>query len=135
MNVKAKQLNKYWTDIYFHLHYAHEEKLSHQAIRIMQLIEKREGIAVGDIAAFLHVSPNTASEHVKRLIEKAYIMKVRDKKDERRVLLSLTKCGTEVLHRNTSLDEEKLAKVLTNLNEAESKQILEAFKLLSERVK
>ncbi|MDQ0272836.1 MarR family winged helix-turn-helix transcriptional regulator [Cytobacillus purgationiresistens] len=128
-------INQYWTDIYFHLHYAHKDKITHQAIRILQLVEKQERIGVGEVASYLDVSHNTASEHIKRLIEKDCLSKERDKKDERKVILRLTDEGKRIVHRNTSLDVNKLEKVLSDLNEDEKKNIQQAMQILSEHAK
>lgn len=135
MKDKVMLLNQYWTDIYFHLHYLHREKISHQVVRILQLVDKKSGVGVNEIASYLQVSHNTASEHVKRTIEKGYLVKVRDPLDERKVILSLTESGEEVLYRNTSLDEEKLGKVLEQLNDDEEKLVEQALKILSKRAK
>jgi DNA-binding MarR family transcriptional regulator len=135
LNSKIELLNQYWTDIYFHLHYHHKEKISHQAIRILQLVDKQEHIGVTEVAALLQVSHNTASEHIKRVIEKSYLIKTRDPQDERKVILRLTEIGKEVLRRNTSLDEEKLEKVLNELSDNEKLLIEQALKILSERTK
>ncbi|WP_340372140.1 MarR family transcriptional regulator [Peribacillus sp. FSL E2-0218] len=135
MNSKVSLLNQYWTDIYFHLHYLHKEKISHQVVRILQLIDKQEQIGVNGVASFIQVSHNTASEHVKRMIEKNYVIKGRDPLDDRKVILRLTDFGKEVLHRNTSLDEEKLEQVLSQLSDDEKNLVEQALKVLSERAK
>ncbi|MBY6036631.1 MarR family transcriptional regulator [Fictibacillus nanhaiensis] len=130
---EATLLNQYWTDIYFHLHYPHKEKISHQVIRILQLIEKKENVGVNDVAICIQVSHNTASEHVKRMLDKQYLNKRRDSQDERKVVLGLTDLGREVLHQHTSLDEEKLKHILKKMNDEELHLIIKALKLLSER--
>ncbi|MGM9985645.1 MAG: MarR family winged helix-turn-helix transcriptional regulator [Bacillaceae bacterium] len=135
MDNKIALLNQYWTDIYFHLHYPHKEKISHQAIRILQLIEKQTNIGIAQVASHLHISHNTASEHIKRLIEKKYILKKRNDIDERKVILCLTPLGKEVLHQHTRLDEEKLNHLFSQLSEDEKQLIEQAFKLLSEGAK
>ncbi|RHW43374.1 MarR family transcriptional regulator [Neobacillus notoginsengisoli] len=135
MNRKVSLLNQYWTDIYFHLHYLHKEKISHQVVRILQLVDKQDEIGVNEIASYIQVSHNTASEHVKRLIEKNYLIKRRDPLDERKVILCLTGFGKEVLHRNTSLDEEKLEQVLNQLDDNEKNLVEQALKILSDRAK
>lgn len=135
MKNKIKQLNQYWTDIYFHMHYIHKEPLTHQGVRILQLVEKEDKTGVSEIATYLQISNNTASEHVKRMIEKNYLIKIRNPHDERKVILGLTDEGKEVLHRHTSLDEEKLERLIGELNEEEIQMIEQAFKLLSERSK
>lgn len=135
MNEQAKKLNKCWTDIYFHLHYPHKEKISHQAIRILQFIDKQEGVGIKEIASYIQVSQNTASEHVKRMIEKNYMLKKRDPEDERKVILQLTSVGEDVLHKNTSLDEEKLESLFNQFTEDEKAIVLTGLTLLSERAK
>ncbi|WP_144699922.1 MarR family winged helix-turn-helix transcriptional regulator [Fictibacillus phosphorivorans] len=133
--LNSSKLNQYWTDIYFHLHYPHGEKITHQVVRILQLIEKKDRVVVNDVATHLKISPNTASEHVKRMIHKKYIEKKRDQNDERKVILQLTDFGKNVLHENTSLDVEKLKHVFSKMDEVEQELISKAFKLLSERAK
>ncbi|MBN3555582.1 winged helix-turn-helix transcriptional regulator [Fictibacillus nanhaiensis] len=133
--LNSSKLNQYWTDIYFHLHYPHGEKITHQVVRILQLIEKKDRVVVNDVATYLKISHNTASEHVKRMIHKNYIEKKRDLEDERKVILQLTDIGKTVLHENTSLDEEKLNRVFSKMDEVEIELITNAFKLLSERSK
>ncbi|MBA4535954.1 MarR family transcriptional regulator [Bacillus aquiflavi] len=135
MDHKVKLLNQYWTDIYFYLHYQHKDKISHQVIRILQLVEKQDQIGINEVASYINVSHNTASEHVRRIIEKNYLIKRRDPHDERKVILHLTHLGKEVLHRNTSLDEEKLKQILQKLSDDEKDLLEKAFRILSEGAK
>ncbi|MQR96179.1 MarR family transcriptional regulator [Fictibacillus phosphorivorans] len=104
-------------------------------VRILQLIDKKERVVVNDVATHLEISHNTASEHVKRMIQKNYIEKNRDQEDERKVILRLTDSGKTVLHENSSLDEQKLNHIFSQMEEDELELIFEAFKLLSERAK
>ncbi|MFF2499866.1 MarR family winged helix-turn-helix transcriptional regulator [Peribacillus sp. NPDC058075] len=128
------QLNQLWTDIYYQLRYKHQEKITHQSIRILQVIQKENDVGIKEIAKTIHVSHNTASEHIKRLLEKKYVIKTRSIKDERKVVLKLTDLGGDVLHRHSSLDEEKLKQLLfEKMSNEERKLILEAFTLLKER--
>jgi len=130
---KASLLNQYWTDIYFYLHYPHKDKISHQVIRILQIVEKKENVGVIDIASNLQINHNTASEHVKRMIDKDFLIKKRNIIDERKVILCLTDRGKEVLYRNTSLDEEKLNQIIHEMTENERQVVEQAFQILSER--
>jgi DNA-binding MarR family transcriptional regulator len=130
------QLNQLWTDIYYQLRYNHQEKITHQSIRILQVIQKEEDVGIKEIAEAIQVSHNTASEHIKRLLEKNYVFKTRSSEDERKVILRLTDLGSNVLYRHSSLDEEKLKQVLfEQMRDEERKLILEAFTLLKERAK
>jgi MarR family transcriptional regulator, organic hydroperoxide resistance regulator len=128
------QLNQLWTDVYYQLRYKHQEKITHQAIRILQVIQKEHSVGIKEIANAIQVSHNTASEHIKRLLEKKYLIKTRSIKDERKVILKLTDLGSDVLHRHSSLDEEKLKQLLfEKMSNEERDLILEAFNLLKER--
>lgn len=135
MDKEIELLNQYWTDIYFFLHYAHEEQISHQAVRILQMIEKTDLNSVGNIAEYLKVSHNTASEHVKKLVGKGFLLKSRSDVDERKVILHLTQLGKEVLKKNTSLDESKLEKIMQSLSDKERFDLMNSLKILSERAK
>src|SRR3954468_23977393 len=105
---EIEQLNHLWTDIYYQLRYDHQEKITHQSIRILQVIQKEDEVGIKEIAEAIQVSHNTASEHIKRILEKKYVFKTRSSEDERKVILRLTDLGNDVLHRHSSLDEEKL---------------------------
>ncbi|MBE2973244.1 MarR family winged helix-turn-helix transcriptional regulator [Priestia megaterium] len=133
--MKVEELNSYWTSIYYHLHYTHQEKITHQTIRLLQHIDKSSSVGIKEIADYLHVSHNTASEHVKRNIDKGYIYKNRDIHDERKVILHLTEAGKDLLKRNSSLDEEKVSAILREMTASEKQLIQQAFQLLSKRAK
>jgi MarR family transcriptional regulator, organic hydroperoxide resistance regulator len=133
--MKVEELNSYWTSIYYHLHYTHQEKITHQTIRLLQHIDKSSSVGIKEIADYLHVSHNTASEHVKRNIDKGYVYKNRDIHDERKVILHLTEAGKDLLKRNSSLDEEKVSAILREMTVSEKQLIQQAFQLLSERAK
>ncbi|MBT2638601.1 MarR family transcriptional regulator [Bacillus sp. ISL-39] len=136
MDKEIVLLNHLWTDIYYQLRYNHQEKITHQGIRILQVIEKEDEVGIKEIANAIQVSHNTASEHIKRLLEKNYVFKTRSSKDERKVILRLSDLGIDVLHRHSSLDEEKLKQILFDqMSDEERKLILEAFILLKERAK
>ena len=129
------ELNKYFTDIYYYLHPTHELAISHQSIRILQIIQKEETVTVRFLAEALKVSHNTASEHVKKLANNGWITKQRSEEDQRKVFLKLTAEGLEVVRQNTELDELELQAALNKLSDKEKTIVLQAFRLLSEVAK
>lgn len=135
MNEVIEAINQDWTDIYYHLHYKHQDGLSHQAVRLLQHLEKNRYATIGDLASLLGVSHNTASEHAKRLIQKKLVEKKRDAKDERKVYVILTAEGEAAVKRHTRLDPDKLKKVLEHLHENEAEMIKTAFSILSRGAK
>jgi DNA-binding MarR family transcriptional regulator len=129
------KINDSLTDIYFYLHYKHEETLTHQNIRCMQMIKKKKEVTVKDLSEVLGVTHHTASEHIKRLINKGILEKERSAYDKRIVYVKLTPYGEEVLKRNTELDEEKLKIILERLSLEEQQKIIDAFSVLREEIK
>lgn len=129
------QLNEAYMNIYHHLRYTYNDKLTHQAVRVLQTIRMEKEVHVSRIAEVLAVSHNTASEHVKRLIQKGYIIKQRDAADERKVFLRLTEQGLAIVKEHTELDEMKLAEVMQKLSKKEQETIMAGFQLLEEQAK
>ncbi|APH15667.1 bacterial regulatory, arsR family protein [Clostridium sporogenes] len=132
---KIKIINEEWTDIYYLLHYIDKENLTHQAIRLLQYIDKNKETTIGDIAKHINTSSNTASEHIKRLIKKGFVTKQRSEVDERKVIVKITEEGKYTLHRHTKLDKGKLEKVLRSLSDSELEIIQKGFLILSEGAK
>ncbi|WP_368935433.1 MarR family winged helix-turn-helix transcriptional regulator [Bacillus sp. SH8-8] len=128
-------INQHWESIYYHLRYEYEDNLSHQAIRILQIVSREKDITIGKVATELILSHNTASEHIKRLIQKGFIVKERNKKDERVVNLTLTIEGIEVLEKHTLLDKEKIKILESQLSKEEQQLIEKAFSLLAKEAK
>ncbi|HDX9590794.1 TPA: MarR family transcriptional regulator [Bacillus pseudomycoides] len=124
-------INKHWETIYFYLRHEYEENLTHQAIRILQMISRQEAQTISTIAAKLQLSHNTASEHIKRLIQKEFVIKERSQQDERVVIVKLTEKGQQALASHTLLDEAKLKQIEQKLSEEEKKLIQSAFELLA----
>jgi MarR family transcriptional regulator, organic hydroperoxide resistance regulator len=135
MILSADLINKAWTDLYYYLHYKHEESLTHQNIRCMQTIEKNKRVTIQLLSEAMGISHNTASEHIKRLIQKGYVQKERNLEDKRIVQVKLTTLGKEALKRNTELDEQKLQVVFERLSVEDRAQVLKAFELLSKEAR
>ncbi|MEK5332765.1 MarR family winged helix-turn-helix transcriptional regulator [Lysinibacillus sp. FSL W8-0992] len=127
-----QDINHYFTNIFYHLHTTHEDVISHQSVRILQMIQKEDEVTVRDIATLLNISQNTASEHIKKLERLSWVEKIRATEDQRKVNLYLTDAGRIVLKKNTELDDNKLKQALNLLTEKEQQSVLEAFRLLSE---
>jgi len=127
-----QDINNYFTTIFYHLHTTHEDVISHQSVRILQMIQKEDEVTVRDIAGLLNISQNTASEHIKKLERNGWVKKERAVDDQRKVMLHLTAEGLVIVKKNTELDDHKLQHALHQLSEEERQTILQAFCLLSE---
>ncbi|EON72697.1 MarR family winged helix-turn-helix transcriptional regulator [Lysinibacillus sphaericus] len=127
-----QDINNYFTTIFYHLHTTHEDVISHQSVRILQMIQKEDEVTVRQIAELLNISQNTASEHIKKLVRNGWVQKERAVDDQRKVNLHLTAQGLTVVKKNTELDDQKLQYALNHLSASEQQTILQAFRLLSE---
>jgi len=127
-----QDINNYFTTIFYHLHTTHEDVISHQSVRILQMIQKEDEVTVRNIAELLNISQNTASEHIKKLERNGWVKKERAVDDQRKVMLHLTAEGLVIVKKNTELDAHKLQHALQQLSEEERQTILQAFHLLSE---
>ncbi|MFJ7734024.1 MarR family winged helix-turn-helix transcriptional regulator [Lysinibacillus sp. NPDC097231] len=130
-----QDINNYFTTIFYHLHTTHEDMISHQSVRILQMIQKEDEVTVRDIAGLLNIFQNTASEHIKKLERHGWVKKERAIEDQRKVNLHLTAEGLHVLKKNTELDDAKLQHALSQLSDQQQQTILQAFRLLSEASK
>lgn len=129
------ELNTYFTDIYYYLHPKHEQTISHQSVRILQIIQKEQAVTVRYVSEALGISHNTASEHVKKLVNNGWIIKERYEADQRNVFLKLTEEGVKIVKLNTELDGQKLQAAMNKLSDEDRNQVLKAFRLLSEAAK
>ena len=130
-----EKLNEYFTSIYYYLHPEHQQTVTHQSVRILQLIQKEQAVTVRKVAEAFRISHNTASEHIKKLEQHGWVIKERSAKDQRVVHLSLSEQGMKVVKDNTELDNEKLETVFSRLSVEQRNQVEEAFHLLSEVAK
>lgn len=132
---RVSEIAKHFAEIYYFTHRPHEEALPHQAVRLLQHLEMRGGLTVGELAGLLGVNHNTASEHVKRLQKDSLLKKERDPNDERRVFVRLTEEGLAKLHRHSRPDEERLRAVLERL-EPECRETVErAFVIVAKEAR
>lgn len=131
----VSDIANHFAQIYYFTHSPYQDALPHQAVRLMQHIEMRGGMTVGELAELLGVNHNTASEHVKRLQKEALLTKERDPEDERRVFVRLTEEGRSKLHRHSRPDTERLQTVLERLDPGNREQIAKAFAVLAQEAK
>jgi MarR family transcriptional regulator, organic hydroperoxide resistance regulator len=130
----AAAISAHYAAAYYHCHPRYTESLSHQAVRALHFVAMEEPATVGSVAKHLGVAPNTASEVVRRLLDKGLLRRQRHEDDERAVALSLTDAGTLTLREHVGLNVAKLERCLAALPERERLQIAEGVLLLHQRL-
>jgi DNA-binding MarR family transcriptional regulator len=133
ISAEAASLARDYAAVYRHCHPAYSMNLGHQAVRALQLVAEAP-MTVGDLAAALAVAPNTASELVRRLVQRGLVEKQRSTTDERSVTLSITMPGRHVLDENTLLDRAKLSRCLAGMPAAERRLVAAGMELLAAKL-
>lgn len=84
------------------------EPQQHQLLLALKGLSGHGKVIIGDLAERLKIQHHSAVELVNRMSERNLIQRDRDKQDQRRVLVTLTPYGEEVLHRLSLLHRTEL---------------------------
>ncbi len=84
------------------------EPQQHQLLLALKGLSTHEKVTIGDLAERLKIQHHSAVELVNRMSEHDLIQRDRDKEDRRRVLVTLTPHGEEVLRRLSLLHRTEL---------------------------
>ncbi|MFN0045532.1 MAG: MarR family winged helix-turn-helix transcriptional regulator [Sphingorhabdus sp.] len=128
----AHDISRNFAAIYHRCHPRYTIALSHQSVRVLQLLHEERAVQVQRVAEFLGCAANTASELISRMVSKGLIEKQRSEADERVVRLCLTDAGTAAFDEHVGLDVLRLARALALGDDQAANDIQTAFaKLLN----
>lgn len=135
--VAARRLQDLYPRIFFACHTRHVRDpatrrvlSSHQA-SILDHLDEREPLSLGDLAAHMGVTASTMSLHVERLVRRGYVRRDRDAGDRRRVRLRLSEAGRRVRDAQSVLDPERVRRLLSCLTAEEREAGLRGLGLLA----
>jgi len=84
------------------------EPQQHQLLLALKGLSGHGKVIIGDLAERLKIQHHSAVELVNRMSERNLIQRDRDKQDQRRVIVTLTPYGEEMLHRLSLLHRTEL---------------------------
>jgi DNA-binding MarR family transcriptional regulator len=84
------------------------EPQQHQLLLALKGFSEREKVTIGNLAERLKIQHHSAVELINRMSERNLIRRDRDELDQRRVLITLTPHGEEVLHQLSVLHRTEL---------------------------
>lgn len=84
------------------------EPQQHQLLLALKGAQAREKVTIGDLAERLKIQHNSTVELINRMVERDLVQRCRDEQDQRRVLVTLTAHGEEVLRRLSILHRTEL---------------------------
>lgn len=83
----------------------------HQALLVIKGYRHGEPISVGDLAERLIIHHHSAVELANRLVDRGFVMRLQDEKDQRRVLLCLTEQANGCLAELSGAHLDELAQI------------------------
>lgn len=108
-------------------------QLSSESIAVLHHLTNTGPLTVTEAAAHLGRSQSAMSEMLDRLEARGLLERMPDQRDRRRTLVWLSDDGQEMLERSQQvLSVEMLAAKLTEFDEGQRQQLIEAMRLLTQ---
>jgi DNA-binding MarR family transcriptional regulator len=133
----ARRVARLFPEVYRHYHYAQRIQsadlpVTRRAVEVLQHLAAGGPLTVGEQAEHLGLRRNSVSELLTRLEAKGLVARVRDERDERRVLVWLTDAGRDVVSRvGQVLAPDLLSTAMAALTPAERVTVVRGFELLA----
>ena len=106
--------------------------VTRRALEVLQHLSASGPLTVGEQAEHLGLRRNSVSELLQRLEAKGLVARIRDERDERRVLVWLTDAGRDVVSRvGQVLAPDLIAQVMATLSPEERAIVVRGFELLA----
>lgn len=107
-------------------------KVSHQQAMILDHLDETEPISVSRLARHMGVTPSTMSLNLARLERKGLVVRRRDRRDERRVLVTLTAAGARIKGDQQVLDPQRVRRLMSLLTPAQRALAIDGLRVLAE---
>jgi DNA-binding MarR family transcriptional regulator len=98
--------------------------------RALQYIERNPGVSLQSLAHHLGLTAPTVSKMVDGLVFARLVSRAASAHDRRKITLTLTSPGKEILEQAHQATQDRLAHVLSHLSPEECETVLRAMKLL-----
>jgi DNA-binding MarR family transcriptional regulator len=133
----ARRIARLFPEVYRRYHWAQKVRggdlpATRRGLEVLQHLAVGGPLTVGEQAQHLGLRRNSVSELLQRLEAKGLVTRVRDERDERRVLVWLTEAGRDVVSRiGQVLAPDLLTDSLAALSPAERAIVVRGFELLA----
>ena len=104
--------------------------LSGAQLFVLHELAKTPALSLSELAERTRTDQSSVSVVVSRLVENGYITRERDRRDARRLVLTLTKSGRAVAEKSKPVAQEKIIEVLERMAPADRRRFAEAFEHL-----
>jgi DNA-binding MarR family transcriptional regulator len=89
-------------------------------------------VSLSELAEKTRTDQSSVSVVVSRLVESGYVMRERDRRDARRLVLTLTKSGRAVAEKSPPVAQEKIIEILDRMQPAERRRFADIFSRIIE---
>jgi DNA-binding MarR family transcriptional regulator len=133
----ARRVARLFPEVYRRYHYAAhvrnaELPVTRRSLEVLTHLSASGPLTVGEQAEHLGLRRNSVSELLARLEAKGLVARIRDERDERRVLVWLTDAGRDVVARiGQVLAPDLIAETMASLTPAERAVVVRGFELLA----
>jgi DNA-binding MarR family transcriptional regulator len=133
----ARRVARLFPEVYRRYHWAQRVRgadlpVTRRALELLQHLSVSGPLTVGEQAEHMGLRRNSASELLARLESKGLVARIRDERDERRVLVWLTDAGRDVVSRvGQVLAPDLIAETMATLSPAERAIVVRGFELLA----
>ena len=110
-------------------------KLSMNEVHVLEAIKKTSEPTMSNIARRLRITVGTLTTSANRLVEKGYAKRHREIEDKRKVIVSLTKKGVDVLKIHDQFHLEMIDATFSDMKLEEDEVLLQSLENLSEYFK
>lgn len=104
-----------------------EVGLSGAQLFVLHELEKATAMSLSELAEKTRTDQSSVSVVVSRLVEGGYIMRERDRRDARRLVLTLTKTGRSVAEESPPVAQERILEILERMQPAERRRFADLF--------
>jgi DNA-binding MarR family transcriptional regulator len=133
----ARRVARLFPEVYRRYHWAQRVQgadlpVTRRALEVLQHLSSSGPLTVGEQAEHMGLRRNSVSELLQRLEAKGLVARIRDERDERRVLVWLTDAGRDVVSRvGQVLAPDLIAEAMAALSPAERAIVVRGFELLA----
>jgi DNA-binding MarR family transcriptional regulator len=133
----AGRVARLFPEVYRRYHWANrvhgaDLPVTRRALEVLTHLAASGPLTVGEQAEHMGLRRNSVSELLQRLEAKGLVARIRDERDERRVLVWLTEAGRDVVSRvGQVLAPDLIAQVMATLSPEDRAIVVRGFELLA----
>jgi len=108
--------------------------LSGAQLFVLHELDKTPAMSLSELAAKTRTDQSSVSVVVRRLVESGHVMRERDQRDARRLVLTLTKSGRALAEKSPPVTQEKIIEILDRMQPADRRRFADLFSQIIEEL-